>query len=172
MDLKSFIRDVPDFPIKGIVFKDITTLLENSNAFNNAINQMVDKLDNYTFDKIVAIESRGFIFASTLSYIINKPLILIRKSNKLPAETESIEYDLEYGSSSVEIHKNSISKKDNVIIVDDLLATGGSAFASIKLIERMGGIISGLIFLVDLTDLNGGNLLRENNYKYSSIIDY
>ena len=102
MDLKSFIRDVPDFPIKGIVFKDITTLLENNNAFNNAINQMVDKLNNYTFDKIVAIESRGFIFASTLSYIINKPLILIRKSNKLPAETESIEYDLEYGSSSVE----------------------------------------------------------------------
>ena len=89
---------MPDFPIKGIVFKDITTLLENSNAFNNAINQMVDKLNNYTFDKIVAIESRGFIFASTLSYIINKPLILIRKSNKLPAETESIEYDLEYGS--------------------------------------------------------------------------
>lgn len=172
MDLKNFIRDVPDFPIKGIVFKDITTLLENSNAFNNAINQMVDKLDNYTFDKIVAIESRGFIFASTLSYIINKPLILIRKSNKLPAETVSIEYDLEYGSSSVEIHKNSISKKDNLIIVDDLLATGGSAFASIKLIERMGGIIAGLIFLVDLTDLNGGNLLRENNYKYSSIIDY
>ena len=172
MDLKSFIRDVPDFPIKGIVFKDITTLLENNNAFNNAINQMVDKLNNYTFDKIVAIESRGFIFASTLSYIINKPLILIRKSNKLPAETESIEYDLEYGSSLVEIHKNSISKNDNVIIVDDLLATGGSALASIKLIERMGGIISGLIFLVDLTDLNGGNLLRDNNYKYSSIIDY
>ncbi len=172
MDLKSFIRDVPDFPIKGIVFKDITTLLENNNAFNNAINQMVDKLNNYTFDKIVAIESRGFIFASTLSYIINKPLILIRKSNKLPAETESIEYDLEYGSSLVEIHKNSISKNDNVIIVDDLLATGGSALASIKLIERMGGIISGLIFLVDLTYLNGGNLLRDNNYKYSSVIDY
>jgi len=172
MDLKNFIRDVPDFPIKGIVFKDITTLLENNNAFNHAINQMLEKLKNYSFDKIVAIESRGFIFASVLSYITNKPLILIRKLNKLPADTESIEYDLEYGSSSVEIHKNSISKNDNVIIVDDLLATGGSAFASIKLIEGMGGKISGLIFLIVLTELKGGNILDENNYKYSFIIDY
>ena len=172
MDLKNFIRDVPDFPIKGIVFKDITTLLENNNAFNHAINQMLEKLKNYSFDKIVAIESRGFIFASVLSYITKKPLILIRKLNKLPADTESIEYDLEYGSSSVEIHKNSISKNDNVIIVDDLLATGGSAFASIKLIEGMGGKISGLIFLIVLTELKGGNILDENNYKYSFIIDY
>ena len=172
MNLKDYIRNVPNFPIQGINFKDITTLLEDSSAFNYSIDLMINKTKLYEFNKIAVIESRGFIFGSTLSYLTRKPLILIRKPNKLPAAKESIEYDLEYGSSAIEIHKNSISSGDKVIIIDDLIATGGSALATVNLIKKTGGKTSGLIFLIDLVDLGGSRLLEDKGYSCSSVINY
>ena len=172
MNLKDYIRNVPDFPIQGINFKDITTLLEDSSAFNYSVDQMINKTKLYEFDKIAVIESRGFIFGSTLSYLTKKPLILIRKTNKLPAAKVSIKYDLEYGSSAIEIHKNSISGGDKVIIVDDLIATGGSAIAAVNLVKKMGGITSGLIFLIDLVSLGGSRRLENKGLFCSSLIDY
>ena len=172
MNLKDYIRNVPNFPIQGINFKDITTLLEDSSAFNYSVDQMINKTKLYEFDKIAVIESRGFIFGSTLSYLTKKPLILIRKTNKLPAAKVSIEYDLEYGSSVIEIHKNSISSGDKVIIVDDLIATGGSALTAVNLVKKMGGKTSGLIFLIDLVSLGGSKLLENEGFSCSSLIDY
>ena len=172
MNLKDYIRNVPNFPIQGINFKDITTLLEDSSAFNYSVDQMINKTKLYEFDKIAVIESRGFIFGSTLSYLTKKPLILIRKTNKLPAAKVSIKYDLEYGYSAIEIHKNSISAGDKVIIVDDLIATGGSALAAVNLVKKMGGKTSGLIFLINLVSLGGSRLLENEGFSCSSLIDY
>ncbi len=172
MNLKDSIRSIPNFPKEGILFKDITSLLEDQDAFQNCVNQLIDESKKFSFNKIAAIESRGFIFASTLSYLLSKPFILIRKKNKLPSETLSIEYDLEYGSETIEIHKNSIQQNDKVLIVDDLIATGGSASASASLIELCKGIVSGFLFVIDLQELNGAKDLSNNGYKVSSLLKY
>ena len=127
MDLKNHIRSIPDYPKKGILFRDITTLIKNEEAFAETINQIIEKSKKFKFNKIAAIESRGFVFASAVSYVLKKPFIMLRKKNKLPAEVHSIDFELEYGTATIEVHKDSIEKNDSVLIIDDLIATGGTA---------------------------------------------
>ena len=172
MNLKDYIRSVPDYPKKGILFRDITTLIKNENAFNETINIIIERLRKYNFNKITAIESRGFIFASAVSYILKKPFILLRKKNKLPAERYSVDFELEYGRATIEIHKDSIQKDDNVVIIDDLIATGGTAEAAAKLIEMSGGVISNFVFVINLFDLGGCDNLIKKGYKVENLIDF
>tara|TARA_Y100000590_G_scaffold454334_1_gene600978 strand:- start:14205 stop:14732 length:528 start_codon:yes stop_codon:yes gene_type:complete len=172
MDLKKYIRSIPDYPKKGILFRDITTLIKNENAFKNCIDQMSKVLNKLTYNKIAAIESRGFIFASPLSYNLSKSYILLRKKDKLPAERYSVDFELEYGKATLEIHKDSINEKDKVVIVDDLIATGGTAEAAAKLVEKSGGQVAGFIFVINLFDLNGKELLEKKGYKTFSIMDF
>ena len=153
MDLKNYIRSIPDYPKKGILFRDITTLISNAKAYNYTIDKMVEMTKNLNIDCVVAIESRGFIFASALAYKLSKSLILIRKKNKLPADTYSEDFDLEYGSATLEIHKNSVKKNEKALIVDDLIATGGTANASAKLVEKTGGKVESFLFVINLFDL-------------------
>ena len=172
MDLKKYIRSIQDYPKKGILFRDITTLIKDKNAFKNCIDQLSKILSNLNYDKIAAIESRGFIFASPLSYNLSKPYILLRKKDKLPAERYSVDFELEYGKATLEIHKDSISPKEKIIIIDDLIATGGTAEAAAKLIEKSGGIVAGFIFVINLFDLGGKKLLEKKGYKSFSLIDF
>ena len=172
MDLKDYIRSIPDYPKKGILFRDITTLIKDNKAFNYTINKIVELVKDLKFDKVVAVESRGFIFASPLAYKLSKSLIMIRKKNKLPAETYSEDFELEYGKATVEIHKDSIQKNESVIIVDDLIATGGTAKAAAKLVERSGGKVESFIFVINLFDLGGKDLLKKEKYKTISLIDF
>ena len=172
MDLKNYIRSIPDYPKKGILFRDITTLISNAKAYNYTIDKMVEMTKNLNIDCIVAIESRGFIFASALAYKLSKSLILIRKKNKLPADTYSEDFDLEYGSATLEIHKNSVKKNEIALIVDDLIATGGTAHASAKLVEKTGGKIESFLFVINLFDLGGKDLLEKKSYKTISLIDF
>ena len=172
MDLKKYIRSIQDYPKKGILFRDITTLIKDENAFKNCIDQMSQILNKINYSKIAAIESRGFIFASPLSYNLSKSHILLRKKNKLPAERYSVDFELEYGKATLEIHKDSISPKEKVIIVDDLIATGGTAEAAAKLVEKSGGEVAGFIFVINLFDLGGKDLLEKKGYKCFSLIDF
>ena len=172
MDLKKYIRSIQDYPKKGILFRDITTLIKDKNAFKDCIDQMSKILAEIDYDKIASIESRGFIFASPLSYNLSKPNILLRKKNKLPAEKDSIDFKLEYGESTLEVHKDSVSSKEKVIIVDDLIATGGTAEAAAKLIEKSGGLVAGFIFIINLFDLGGNDLLKKKGYKTFSLMKF
>lgn len=172
MDLKKYIRSIPDYPKKGILFRDITTLIKDKDAFKNCINKMSEVLNKLKYDKIAAIESRGFIFASPLSYNLSKPNILMRKKDKLPAEKYSVDFELEYGRATLEIHKDSIGSKEKVIIVDDLIATGGTAEAAAKLVEKSGGEVVGFVFVINLFDLGGIKLLEKKGYKSFSIMDF
>jgi adenine phosphoribosyltransferase len=172
MNLKDFIRSIPDYPKKGILFRDITTLIKNENAFKETINQIIDRSKKYKIDKIAAIESRGFVFASAVSYILGKPFILLRKKNKLPADTHSIDFELEYGTATIEVHKDSIDKDDSVLIIDDLIATGGTAEAAAKLIEISKGNVAGFIFVINLFDLGGSDNLIKKKYKVDNLIEF
>ena len=172
MNLKKYIRSIPDYPKKGILFRDITTLLKDKNAFKETIDLMSKILSKLNIDKIVAIESRGFIFASSLSYNLSKPLILLRKKNKLPSEKYSVDFKLEYGAATLEIHKDSIESEEKVIIIDDLIATGGTAEAGAKLVEKTGGKVTAFIFVINLFDLGGKKLLESKGYKTFSLIDF
>ena len=172
MDLKKYIRSIQDYPKKGILFRDITTLLKNPKAFNYAIDKIIEISKKVEFNKVSAIESRGIIFASTVSYLTNKPLILLRKKNKLPAERYSVDFQLEYGEATIEVHKDSIDKGDKVLVIDDLIATGGTAEAAAKLIEISGGKIAGYIFIINLFDLPGNELLKKKNYFTESLIEF
>ena len=172
MNLKDHIRSIRDYPKKGILFRDITTLIKNEIAFTKCIDEIVEKSKKFKFDKIAAIEARGFIFASTVSYILKKPLILLRKKNKLPSETHSVDFELEYGKATMEIHKDSIQENDSVLLIDDLIATGGTAEAAIKLIELSKGKISGFIFLINLFDLKGSDNLIKKGYKVESLLNF
>ena len=172
MNLKDYIRSIPDYPKKGILFRDITTLIKNEKAFTKTIDLIVERSKQFQVDKIAAIESRGFVFASAVSYILKKPFILLRKKNKLPAETHSIDFKLEYGDATMEVHKDSINEKDNVLLIDDLIATGGTAEAAAKLIEISKGKVSGFIFVINLFDLPGNDLLRKKGYKTESLIEF
>ena len=172
MDLKKYIRSIPNYPKKGILFRDITTLLKDKKAFKESIDLMSKILSNLNFDKIVAIESRGFIFASALTYNLSKPLILLRKKNKLPSEKYSVDFELEYGAATLEIHKDSIESEEKVIIIDDLIATGGTAEAGAKLVEKTGGKVTAFIFVINLFDLGGKKLLESKGYKTFSLIDF
>ena len=172
MDLKKYIRSIQDYPKRGILFRDITTLIKNKDAFKDCIDQISKILNKVNFDKIAAIESRGFIFASPVSYNLSKPHILLRKKNKLPAEKYSVDFVLEYGKSTLEIHKDSINDKEKIIIIDDLIATGGTAEAAAKLIEKSGGEVSGFVFVINLFDLGGKKLLEKKGYKCYSLVDF
>ena len=172
MDLKKYIRNIPDYPKKGILFRDITTLIKNKDAFKECIDQMSKILMKLNFDKIASIESRGFVFASAICYNLSKSLILMRKKDKLPAERYSQEFELEYGKATLEIHKDSIKPKEKVLIVDDLIATGGTSEAGAKLVEKSGGIVSGFVFVINLFDLGGKNLLEKKGYKTFTLIEF
>ena len=172
MELGKYIRSIPDYPKKGILFRDITTLIKNKEAFRETIDQLGKLASKIKFDKLVAIESRGFIFASALSYNLSKPLILMRKKNKLPADTFSQDFVLEYGKATIEVHKDSIDKNDSILIIDDLIATGGTAEAATKLVEKSGGKIAGLIFVINLYDLGGVKKLQKIGHKTFSLIKF
>ena len=172
MNLKDFIRSIPDYPKKGILFRDITTLIKNEKAFSETINQIVEKTKGINFQKIAAIESRGFVFASAVSFILKKPFIMLRKKNKLPAEVHSVDFELEYGTATIEIHKDSIQKNENVLIIDDLIATGGTAQAAAKLVEISGGKVACFVFVINLFDLNGSNNLIKKGYNVKNLIEF
>ncbi len=172
MNLKDFIRSIPDYPKKGILFRDITTLIKDQNAFSETIDQILERSKKFDFDKIAAIESRGFVFASAISYILKKPFILLRKKNKLPSEVHSVDFELEYGKATIEVHKDSINKNDKVLIIDDLIATGGTAEAAAKLVEISGGKVACFIFVINLFDLHGSENLVKKGYKVENLIDF
>ena len=172
MDLKEHIRSIPDYPKKGILFRDITTLIKNEKAFSETINQIIERVKDIKFDKIAAIESRGFVFASAVSYLLKKPFIMLRKKNKLPAEVHSVDFELEYGTATIEVHKDSIQKNENVLIIDDLIATGGTAEAAAKLVEISGGKVACFIFVINLFDLSGCDNLIKKGYKIENLIEF
>ena len=172
MNLKKYIRSVVDYPKKGILFRDITTLIKDPEAFNFSIDKIIEISKKIKFDKIAAIESRGFVFASAVSYITKKPFILLRKKDKLPAERYSVNFELEYGKATIEVHKDSISKGEEILIIDDLIATGGTAEAAAKLVEISGGKVAGFIFIINLFDLPGNELLKKKNYFTESLMDF
>ena len=172
MDLKDYIRSIPDYPKKGILFRDITTLIKDEKAFEETINQIVDRSKKFKVEKIAASESRGFVFASAVSYILKKPFIMLRKKNKLPADTYSADFELEYGKATIEVHKDSINKKESVLIIDDLIATGGTAEAAAKLVKMSNGTVAGFIFVINLFDLGGNNNLIKSGYKVESLLEF
>ena len=172
MNLKDYIRSIPDYPKKGILFRDITTLIKDENAFEETINQIIDRSKKYNFTKIAAIESRGFVFASAVSYILKKPFIMLRKKNKLPAEVHSVDFELEYGTATIEVHKDSINEEDNVLIIDDLIATGGTAEAAANLVEISDGRVAAFIFVINLFDLGGCENLLKKKYKVENLIEF
>ncbi|MDD5073108.1 MAG: adenine phosphoribosyltransferase [Candidatus Omnitrophica bacterium] len=160
-ELKKSIRDIPDFPKKGIIFKDITTLLKDGRKFQGAIDCLVERYKGKKIDKVVSIEARGFIFGSAIAYRLGAGLVPVRKKGKLPHETHRVEYELEYGTDSLEIHKDAINPGDNVLLIDDLLATGGTMSAVSGLIEKMGAKIVEVAFLIELTFLKGRERLKD-----------
>ena len=172
MNLKKYIRSIQDYPKKGILFRDITTLIKDENAFKECIDQMAKILGNIEYNKIASIESRGFIFSSPLSYKLSKPHILMRKKNKFPAEKYSVDFELEYGQATLEIHKDSIQPKDKIIIIDDLIATGGTANAGAQLVEKSGGQVAAFLFIINLFDLGGTKKLESKGYKTYSLLDF
>ena len=172
MNLKDFIRSIPDYPKKGILFRDITTLIKDEKAFAETINQIIEKSKKFEFDKIAAIESRGFVFASAISYILKKPFIMLRKKNKLPADVHSVDFELEYGTATIEVHKDSINENESILVIDDLIATGGTAEAAAKLVEISKGKVAAFIFVINLFDLGGCDNLKKKNYKIESLIEF
>ncbi len=169
-DLKRFIRNVPDFPKKGILFRDITPLLEDRYTFRKAIDIFAERYRDKEIDKIVSAEARGFIFSGTLAYILNTGVVLVRKPGKLPYKTIKEDYKLEYGKNTFEIHSDAVKKGEKVLVFDDLLATGGTAFAICRLVEKLGGEVVGVAFLVELGSLKGREKLKD--YDIYSLIKY
>ena len=172
MDLKKTIRSIPDYPKKGILFRDITTLIKNEKAFAETINQLVKRSKKYEFDKIAAIESRGFVFASAMSYILKKPFIMLRKKNKLPADVHSVDFELEYGTATIEVHKDSFNENEKILIIDDLIATGGTAEAAAKLVELSKSKVASFMFVINLFDLGGCDNLIKKGYKVENLIEF
>ena len=172
MDLKEYIRSIPDYPKKGILFRDITTLIKNEKAFAATIDQIIEVSKKFKIDKIAAIESRGFVFASAVSYLLKKPFVLLRKKNKLPADTYSVDFELEYGTATIEMHKDSVEKNDSILVIDDLIATGGTADAAAKLIKMSGGKVSGFVFVINLFDLGGCKSLIEKGFEVENLIEF
>ena len=159
MDLKQHIRNIPDFPKPGILFRDVTTLIQNPEAFRYAIRSMAERFESVEVDAIAGIDARGFIFAAPLALRLDAPLVIIRKGGKLPFDTYSQSYDLEYGTDSLEIHVDAVPAGHRVLLVDDLLATGGSLSAAAALVERAGGIVAGICVAIELADLRGRDIL-------------
>ena len=170
IDLAGRIRDVPDFPQHGIVFKDITTLLSDGVALRQAIDQLTEQVKDWGIEVVVGMESRGFIFAAPIAYLLNVGFVPVRKLGKLPSETISAEYELEYGTNTLEMHVDAVEPGTRVLIVDDLLATGGTVAATIELVERLGGVVVGTAFLIELAFLNGRR--RLDGYRIARLITY
>ena len=170
MDIKKFIRDIPDFPKKGIIFKDITPLLKDKDAFRETIDQLCDKVKDLDFDLIIAPEARGFILGAAMAYRLGKGFVPVRKPGKLPYKTVYEEFQLEYGTDQLHIHIDAVERGQNVLIVDDVLATGGTAKTLANLVEKVGGNVSGMIFLIELSFLNAREKLQ--NYWVESLIKY
>ena len=170
MELKAFIRDIPDFPEPGILFRDITPLLRDPRAFSYVIDRFIDQYSDQDFDSIVAIESRGFLFGAPLAHRLGKSIVPVRKPGKLPAATHSVEYSLEYGSNSMEMHQDGVHEGERVLVVDDLLATGGTLVAAASLVEMSGGVVAAMGVVVELTALSGRNTLGA--YDVFSLIEY
>jgi len=168
--LEEYVRSIPDFPEEGIIFRDVTSVLQDAEGLQLAIDTMQEKVKDLEYDVVVGPESRGFIFGTPIAYNNRKPFILIRKKGKLPCETVEMTYDLEYGTATIEIHKDSIKPGQRVLIVDDLMATGGTTEAMIKLIEQLGGVVVGIVFLIELAGLNGR--ARLEGYRVESAICY
>ncbi len=168
-ELKDYVTNIPDFPKKGIIFRDVTSVLQDADGLKLAIDSMQKNLEGVDFDVIVGAESRGFVFGMPLAYNLHKPFVMIRKKGKLPRETIEESYALEYGTATLEMHKDSIKKGQKVVIVDDLIATGGTAEAMIKLVEKLGGEVVQLNFLIELKDLNGRELLKGYDVKSSVV---
>ena len=169
-DLKDYVRSIPDFPSKGIIFRDITTILQDKDALKLAIDEMQKSLENVDFDVVVAAESRGFILGMPIAYNLNKAYVKNKKKGKLPYETISESYNLEYGTATLEIHKDSIKPGQKVVVIDDLIATGGTIEAMIKLVERLGGKVVKVTCLIDLPDLKGKERLK--NYDISTVMEF
>ena len=172
MDLQKYIRSIPDYPKKGILFRDITTLIKDENAFSETIKQIVEKSKKIKFDKIAAIESRGFVFASAVSYILKKPFIMLRKKNKLPSEVHSVDFELEYGTATIEVHKDSIQKNESILIIDDLIATGGTARAAAELVKMSSAKVVMFLFVINLFDLGGADDLIKKGYKVDDLVKF
>ena len=172
MSIKSHIRTIKNYPIKGVMFRDITTLLNNSGGFRAAIDEFVNRYKDIKIDKIVAIESRGFIIAAPLAYLLNVGLVLIRKPGKLPSKTIDQDYELEYGTDRIEVHMDAINKGDKVLIVDDLIATGGTAEATVKLVKKMRGEIIECCFVIDLPDIGGRDRLENMGQKVFTLCEF
>lgn len=168
--LEEYVRSIPDFPEEGIIFRDVTSVLQDAEGLHLAVDTMQDKIKDLEYDVVVGPESRGFIFGMPIAYNQNKSFVLIRKKGKLPCETVSIDYELEYGTATIEMHKDSITPGQRVLIVDDLLATGGTTEAMIQLIESLGGIVVGIVVLIELAGLNGRDKIK--NYRLESAICY
>jgi adenine phosphoribosyltransferase len=174
MPIKSKIRTIPDYPKKGIMFRDITTLIKDPVGFRLVVDSLAQRYihSQFKFDTIVGIESRGFIIGSALAYALGKGFIPIRKKGKLPAEVEFQEYALEYGTDRIEIHKDALKKGERVVLVDDLLATGGTALAAAALVEKLGGIVVEMAFIVDLPEVGGRKKLEQKGYKIIALTEF
>ena len=170
MNLDDYITKIPDHPKPGVLFRDITSLLANGPAFHEAIDQMAAKVADLDFDVIIGSEARGFIFGTPLAYLLKKPFVLVRKKGKLPRQTVSVEYDLEYGTATLEMHQDSIKPGQKVLIVDDLMATGGTIQAMAKLTETLGGTVAGVLVLMELKDLGCREILKD--YRLESVVVY
>ena len=169
-NIEQYVRSIPDFPEEGIIFRDITTVLQDANGLKLAIDSMIEALKDVEFDLIVGTESRGFIFGVPIAYALGKAFVPCRKKGKLPCETITAEYELEYGSASIELHKDSIQEGQKVVLVDDLIATGGTIEACANLVEQLGGEVVKIVFLMELAGLNGRERLKK--YNVESIITY
>lgn len=168
--IKQYITNIEDFPCPGVIFRDVTSLLENKEGYSIAIDEMNALIGDIDYDVIIGTESRGFIFGAPLAYMNKKSFVPVRKAGKLPREVISQEYELEYGSAVVEIHKDAIKPGQKIVIIDDLIATGGTVEATAKLVERLGGEVVKMVFLIELTDLKGRELLK--NYDVESVVQY
>ncbi len=172
MSIKSKIRTIPDFPKKGILFRDITTLLKDAAGLREVIDTLTDRYANAAVDVVVGLEARGFIVGGALAYRLSKGFVPIRKAGKLPFKTESHEYSLEYGTDKIEVHIDAIAKGDRVLVVDDLLATGGTAMAAARLVEKLGGVVAEMCFVIDLPDVGGGKRLEAAGYRVFTLCEF
>ena len=168
--VKDYIRTIPDFPEKGIMFRDVTSVIQDADGLKLAIDEMIKKLDGLDFDVIAGAESRGFVFGMPIAYALHKPFVMVRKAGKLPCETVSKTYDLEYGTATIEMHKDSIKPGQKVVLVDDLIATGGTMQAAAELVEELGGAVVKMLFLIELAGLNGRKLLSK--YDVDAVVSY
>lgn len=168
--VKDYIRTIPDFPEKGIMFRDVTSVIQDADGLKLAIDEMIKKLDGLDFDVIAGAESRGFVFGMPIAYALHKPFVMVRKAGKLPCETVSKTYDLEYGTATIEMHKDSVKPGQKVVLVDDLIATGGTMQAAAELVEEPGGEVVKMLFLIELAGLNGRKLLSK--YDVDAVVSY